>query len=187
MHSAFRLSLLCGLAALAPLCQAEVREVQNSALKAAYVYNIAMFTSWPAAPAGAAANRPFVVCARPSLPFWDSLRQLEGKVVDGRNWTMHDAGDGAAGGTGTGIGAGTSAAARSCDITVFAAELGQSRPADGSGTLFVADGVSAGKYAGAVALVDEDRHVRFDVDTREAARLGLKFSSRLLRLARNVW
>ena len=131
------------------------------------------FTSWPAPPAGAAPDRPFAVCARPSLPFWDSLRQLEGRQVNGRSWTMYDAG--AAG------------APRSCDITVFAAELGQPRPPEGSGTLSVADGASAGKYAGAVALVDEDRHVRFDVDTREAARLGLKFSSRLLRLARNVW
>jgi len=173
MRAAFRICLLCALPALAPLCHADVQEVQNSALKAAYIYNIAMFTNWPAAPAGAAADRPFAVCARPSLPFWDSLRQLEGKLVNGRNWTMYDAGAGAA--------------PRSCDITIFAAELGQPRPADGSGTLFVADGVSAGKYAGAVALVDEDRHVRFDVDTREAARLGLKFSSRLLRLARNVW
>ncbi|KQV87249.1 hypothetical protein ASD15_28870 [Massilia sp. Root351] len=173
MRAAFRISVLCTLASLAPVCHAELQEVQNSALKAAYIYNIAMFTNWPAGPSGAAADRPFAVCARSSLPFWDSLRQLEGKLVNGRNWTMYDTGAGAP--------------PRSCDISIFAAELGQPRPADGSGTLFVADGVSAGKYAGAVALVDEDRHVRFDVDTREAARLGLKFSSRLLRLARNVW
>jgi hypothetical protein len=173
MRAVFRSVLLCALLALAPQCRADVQEVQNSALKAAYIYNIAMFTSWPPAPPGAAADRPFAVCARPSLPLWDSLRQLEGKLVNGRNWTMYDAGAGTL--------------PRSCDITVFTAELGQARPADGSGTLFVADGLSPGKYAGAVALVDEDRHVRFDVDTREAARLGLKFSSRLLRMARNVW
>jgi hypothetical protein len=168
-------SFLPVLLALAPPCHAEVQEVQIGALKAAYIYNIAMFTNWPPAPAGAASDRPFAVCARPSLPFWDSLRQLEGKPVNGRSWTMYDAG--------------ALTAPRSCDITIFAAELGQPRPADGGGTLFVADGVSSGpgKYAGAVVLVDEDRHVRFDVDTREAARLGLKFSSRLLRLARNVW
>lgn len=175
MRRALHPALLCGLLALAP-CRADVQAaqvVQTGALKAAYIYNIAMFTSWPAAPAGTAPDRPFAVCARPSLPFWDSLRQLEGKQVNGRNWTMYDAG--------------AEPAPRSCDIFIFSPEPGLHRPADGSGTLFVADGAGAGRYAGVVALVDEDRHVRFDVDTREAARLGLKFSSRLLRLARNVW
>jgi YfiR/HmsC-like len=37
-----------------------------------------------------------------------------------------------------------------------------------------------------VALVEEDQHLRFDIDTKEGARAGLRFSSRLLRLARNV-
>lgn len=50
----------------------------------------------------------------------------------------------------------------------------------------VVDGTPSATYAGAVALVEESQHIRFDVDTREAARVGIKFSSRLLRLARNV-
>jgi hypothetical protein len=149
---------------LAPLCQAQV---QVNALKAAYIYNIAMFTTWP----GAAPERSLAVCARPTLPFWEGLRQLEGKAVNGRTWTVFDAG----------------AAPRTCDIVVFSGELPLPRPADGAGVLYVADGGLSGKHAAAVTLVDEDQHVRFDIDTREAARLGLKFSSRLLRLARNVW
>ena len=35
-------------------------------------------------------------------------------------------------------------------------------------------------------LVDGDEDVRFDVDTEEAQRSGLRFSSKLLRLARTV-
>ncbi|CAN7277080.1 YfiR family protein [Pseudoduganella sp. LjRoot289] len=153
---------------LAPLCHAQV---QVNALKAAYIYNIAMFTTWPAVPAGVAAERSLTVCARPTLPFWESLRQLEGKAVNGRTWTLFEPG----------------AAPRACDIVIFAGELPLPRPMDGAGVLYVADGGKAGKSAAAVTLVDEDQHVRFDIDTREAARLGLKFSSRLLRLARNVW
>ena len=59
-------------------------------------------------------------------------------------------------------------------------------PALPAGTLTIVDGVRAGHYAGAVTLIEEDPHLRFDIDTREAARAGLKFSSRLLQLARNV-
>jgi hypothetical protein len=140
--------------------------VQGGALKAAYIYNIALFTTWP----GAAAERPFAVCARPTHALWDNLRKLEGKPVNGRPWTLYDAG----------------AAPKVCDIAVLPAEAAPNRAPDLAPTLYVVDGAAPGKYAGAVTLVDDDEHVRFDIDTREAARMGLKFSSRLLRLARNV-
>jgi hypothetical protein len=51
------------------------------------------------------------------------------------------------------------------------------------GMLVVRDG--AGSKA-AITLVEDDEHIRFDIDTQEAARNGLRFSSHLLRLARNV-
>lgn len=141
--------------------------VQGGALKAAYIYNIALFTTWPGVQA---ADRPFAVCARPNHALWESLRKLEGKPVNGRPWTMFDAG----------------AAPKVCDIAVLAGDAVPNRAPEPGATLFVVDGAVAGKYMGAVTLVDEDEHVRFDIDTREAARMGLKFSSRLLRLARNV-
>lgn len=151
---------------LSPASHAQA-PVQGGALKAAYIYNIALFTTWPGA---AAPDRPFAVCARPAHALWDSLRKLEGKPVNGRPWTLFDAG----------------AAPKVCDITVLPVEAAPSRAPDVVATLFIVDGSAAGKYAGAVTLVDEEEHVRFDIDTREAARMGLKFSSRLLRLARNV-
>ncbi|SFU50581.1 YfiR family protein [Pseudoduganella namucuonensis] len=176
MRRAWRLgggvALCCAM--LAPSAGRAQVPVQGGALKAAYIYNIALFTTWPAAAAaggGERGERPFAVCARPTHTLWESLRRLEGKPVNGRPWTLLDA----------------ASAPRSCDISVMTGETAPSRaPELSAGTLYVVDGAAAGRYAGAVTLVDEDDHVRFDVDTREAARLGLKFSSRLLRLARNV-
>jgi hypothetical protein len=76
------------------------------------------------------------------------------------------------------------AAGMPCDLQVLRA--GAARPATAaSGTLAIVDEPVSG-YAGAVALVEEDQHLRFDIDTKEAARAGLRFSARLLRLARNV-
>jgi hypothetical protein len=58
------------------------------------------------------------------------------------------------------------------------------RPAlPATGVLVVRDG--AGSKA-AITLVEDDEHIRFDIDTQEAAKSGLRFSSHLLRLARNV-
>jgi hypothetical protein len=161
-----RLALAGALTALSPASHAQA-PVQGGALKAAYIYNIALFTTWPGA---SAPDRPFAVCARPAHALWENLRKLEGKPVNGRRWTLYDI----AGGP------------KVCDITVLPVDAAPSRAPEPAATLFVVDGSAAGKYAGAVTLVDEEEHVRFDIDTREAARMGLKFSSRLLRLARNV-
>jgi hypothetical protein len=153
------LALLPALLLAAPACRAQPDDV---ALKAAYIYNIAQFTVWPAV-----AARPFHVCVGSAHALWESLRKLQGKMVGERKWTVVDPAPGTA-----------------CDVAVLPA--GATRPADdNSGTLTIVDEPVAG-YAGAVGLFEEDQHLRFDIDTKEAARAGLRFSSRLLRLARNV-
>jgi|GEM_PF-6149687 len=151
---------LTTLAALAMLRSA-CAQSDDAALKAAYVYNIAQFTVWPAA------SRPLNVCVSSSHALGQSLRKLHGKPVGERRLAVLEAAPGA-----------------QCDVTVLRG--GGPRPAElGSNTLAIVDEPKSG-YAGAVALVEEDQHLRFDIDTAEAARAGLHFSSRLLRLARNV-
>ncbi|QBE66799.1 YfiR family protein [Pseudoduganella lutea] len=138
-------------------------QTDDAVLKAAYIYNIAQFTVWPAN----AGTRPLNVCVASGHALWQSLRQLHGKPVGERKVAVVEP-----------------AAGTACDVTVLRA--GAVRPAaDGTGMLAVVDEPATG-YAGAVALVEEDQHLRFDIDTKEAARAGLRFSSRLLRLARNV-
>ncbi|USX29509.1 YfiR family protein [Oxalobacteraceae bacterium OTU3CINTB1] len=165
-HSVTLLVLSSGALALlmlALLARSAWAQSDDAALKAAYVYNIAQFTSWPAA-AGA---RPLTVCLSSAHALWDSLRKLQGKPVGERKLAVLEPGPGV-----------------QCDVAVLRA--GAARPAGAAnGILAIVDEPKNG-YGGAVALVEEDQHLRFDIDTEEAARAGLRFSSRLLKLARNV-
>jgi hypothetical protein len=155
-----RLALACAAAtlSLAATC-AQVRDVE---LKAAYIFNFAQFTAWPEPGRG-----PFVVCAAPDSVLWTSLQALNGKPVNSRSWTVVDA---------------ASRSPGSCDVLVLARSA--ERPPALHGVLVVRDGL--GRGGAAITLVEGDEQVRFDVDTAEAARTGLRFSSKLLRLARNV-
>jgi hypothetical protein len=165
MHSepnTMKLVLLwCTALSLLVLARAGWAQSDDAALKAAYVYNIAQFTTWP----GAEAARPLTVCLSSAHALWDSLRKLQGKPVGERKLSVVEPGP-----------------ATQCDVIVLRA--GAQRPA-AAGILAIVDEPKNG-YAGAVALVEEDQHLRFDIDTVEAARAGLRFSSRLLKLARNV-
>lgn len=156
------LLLWCTALSLLVLARAGWAQSDDAALKAAYVYNIAQFTTWP----GAETTRPLTVCLSSAHALWDSLRKLQGKPVGERKLNVLEPGPGT-----------------QCDVAVLRA--GASRPAAVGGILAIVDEPKNG-YAGAVALVEEDQHLRFDIDNAEAARAGLRFSSRLLRLARNV-
>ena len=144
-------------------------QVHDAALKAAYIYNFAMFSTWP----DAMPKTPLYVCANPGGPLWTSLQNINGKSVNGRSWTTAGLAD---------------QKTTRCDVIVLSPS--DERPAALKGgkaampVLVVRDG--AGRNTAAVTLVDDDEHIRFDVDTGEAARDGIHFSSRLLRLARNV-
>ena len=154
------LAIVAGLGLAAGICRAQV---DGKDLKAAYIFNFAMFTTWP----DAAAKGPLFVCANPDNPLWPGLSALNGKPVNGRPWTVTEL---------------AHPKAARCDIAVLPRAM--ERPAAlAAGVLVVRDG--AGSKA-AITLVEDDEHIRFDIDTQEAAKSGLRFSSHLLRLARNV-
>ena len=154
------LAIAAGLGVAAGMCRAQV---DGKDLKAAYIFNFAMFTTWP----DAGAKGPLFVCASPENPLWPGLSALNGKPVNGRPWTVTEL---------------AHPKAARCDIAVLARTM--ERPAAlATGVLVVRDG-AGGKAA--ITLVEDDEHIRFDIDTQEAAKSGLRFSSHLLRLARNV-
>lgn len=163
MRSEYLTAVLLALPLYMATARVSHAQTDSMMLKSAYIYNIAQFTVWPAN--GAA--RPLNLCVGGGHVLAQALRGLHGKPVGERKLAVIEPGGSAP-----------------CDVAVLRA--GAARPAaDGSGTLAIVDEPGNG-YAGAVALVEEDQHLRFDIDTREAARAGLRFSSRLLRLARNV-
>ena len=154
------LAIATGLGLAAGVCRAQV---EGKDMKAAYIFNFAMFTTWP----DAAGKGPLFVCVNPDNPLWSALSALNGKPVNDRPWTVTDL---------------AHPKAAHCDIAVLARSM--ERPAAlAAGVLVVRDG-AGGKAA--ITLVEDDEHIRFDIDTQEAAKSGLRFSSHLLRLARNV-
>lgn len=153
-------------------CQAEVRDVE---LKAAYIYNFAQFTVWP----GERTRSPLAVCAEHAGALWQALQAYNGRLVGGRAWQVVDA---AARPHGCAILVVGRAAAMQADARADK----QSETQAGPGVLVVRDGARPGAAPAAVTLVDDDEQLRFDIDTRQIARAGLRMSSKLLRLARNV-
>jgi hypothetical protein len=159
------LALLFGLGLAANSCRAQV---DGADMKAAYIFNFAMFTTWP----DGGARGPLVVCAHPAGPLWPSLQALNGRPVNGRPWSVTDL---------------SHPKTAHCDIVVLA-RTAQQPALPAPGMLVVRDGVVRDRdmRGASITLVEDDEHIRFDIDTQEAARCGLRFSSRLLRLARNV-
>jgi YfiR/HmsC-like len=159
-----RLGGLCLL--VSALCYGQVQDV---ALKAAFIYNFALFTNWPQSSSG---STSFNVCVVRGSPMWDNLQKLSGKLIGGRPWTVHAV---PSGGRKT-----------DCDLAVLSDASEPFTPASPSATLVVRDGGIAGKDGAAITLIIEDNRIHFDIDTVEAQRNGLRFSSKLLSLARNV-
>jgi hypothetical protein len=61
---------------LAPLAQPAAAQVDERALKAAYLFNFIQFTQWPVPP-----DEPFRLCVLGRTPLDEQLAQLEGKQV----------------------------------------------------------------------------------------------------------
>lgn len=148
------------LAAGAPSALAQVEE---SSLKAAFVYNIVAFSSWD----GGRAADALVICSGANPPLNAAIADLTGRTVGQRRIAVRPA----------------SPDAR-CDVLVHAGDT--VAPGGAPAVLVICDGCSLPNGVTAVALVREGSRVRFDVDPAPAAKAGIGFSSQLLRLARRV-
>jgi hypothetical protein len=142
-------------------------------VKAAFLLNFTKFIEWPvrAVPAGA----PFSICIAGEDPFGITLEQLvQGEKVESHPIVVRRI-PGPVNG--------------SCEILFISRSerdvekiLSEVPP----GVLTVGDTDAFLRQGGMIALVIDNRRVRFDVDVRAAARAGLKISSRLLNVARTV-
>lgn len=160
-----RRARLAWLAALALAPALAWPQVDESRLKAAFVYNIVAFASWSSGDAAA----PLRICTVTGSRLDVELAALSGRMVGGRRISVQrgsvDAG---------------------CDVLVHAGDGGTLPPATPVTALVVCDGCRAGDGVSAVLLARDGDRVRFDIDPRVAARSGVDFSSQLLRLARRV-
>jgi hypothetical protein len=145
------------------------------ALKAAFVFNFAVFTQWPdpALPAGS----PLQLCAYGGNPMLEALISLNDKVVNGHRVQLRqlDAGAGA----------------RNCHVLVLDARdrerwSGLRRDLAGANVLTVADDRQIGASGAVLALMNDHSRIIFDADLEAARQAHLTLSSKLLRLARSA-
>jgi len=143
-------------------------QVDADTLKAAFVYNFALYATWPA-PARNTAEITVCVPARSTLA--TALGELAGKPVDARKLAVRDV-DAYAPGDG-------------CDVRIIDAHIAAA-PME-RGVLTVCDcGETPALQGGIIALVREGTRLRFDVDLAAADTARITLSSKLLHLARTT-
>ena len=177
---ALAVSALAG-AANAPAVQADADSTKASAsreyrIKAAFLYNFAKFTVWPAA-AFADAKAPLRLCVLGEDPFHGALAVLEGRtarnrpIVAGRLSSRDPLGQ--------------------CHLLfVSASEHGRLgtilESLRGMPVLVVGDTPHFARSGGTIRLEIVGNKVRFEINVRAAQHAKLKIDSRLLRLGRIV-
>jgi hypothetical protein len=147
---------------------------QDIVVKAAYLYNFAKFTEWPALPASA----PMVVCVVGDDALTTAvITTVRGQIVSGHALEARRAREGVAW--------------RDCHLLfVAAADTRQSSAAlDAIKTLpvlTVSDGKGFSQANGIIELYVEDGRIRIAINVDAAERSRLRISSRLLGLAKIV-
>ena len=177
---ALAVSVLAG-AANAPTVQADPDAAKATApreyrIKAAFLYNFAKFTEWPAG-AFADAKAPLRLCVLGEDPFHGALAALEGRtaknrpIVAGRLSSRDPLGQ--------------------CHLLfVSASEHGRLgtilESLRGMPVLVVGDTPHFARSGGTIRLKIVGNKVRFEINVRAAQHAKLKIDSRLLRLGRIV-
>lgn len=163
----------CLLAVLLAAPPAMAQPVAEGDLKAAFVFNFAVFTEWPAE--ALAGGAPLSLCASTASALYPSLHTLNDKLVNGHRIAVRAA----------------TAPLRGCHVLVLDRTDRErwsqlKRELAGAAVLTVSDDQMIGAAGVVIALSTEDQRIGFDIDLGAArtARLGL--SSKLLRLARTV-
>jgi hypothetical protein len=152
------------------------REAAEYEVKAAFLYNFAKFTEWPAG-SFADDQSPLTICVLGDDPFGKAFYTIRSKTVKNRPVAVREIADaGAAGG---------------CHLLFIAAsEHPHVDAIVGSlskrSVLTVSDMKKFAQSGGMISFVMVDDKVRFEINNGAADRAGLKISSQMLKLARNV-
>ncbi len=169
-----RLCAVLGAVAAGVLCagvtfaQMQASEVQ---VKAAFVYNFALFTTWPADAIGADAPMVLCVAAEPTLQA--ALEKLTGKSVRGHRLEIRKISDSGVAG---------------CHVLVSDGHAPSNMRIDPAAPILTVSATAKAAHGptSMIALVLQDNRVVFDIDAVAARQARLQISSQLLRLARSV-
>ena len=151
---------------------AQAEAVPENEMKAAFVFNFAVFTEWPQD--ALAAGAPIQLCVGAGTAFAAALGQLNDKVVNGHR-----------------IAVVPPLTPRACHVLVLGGADRERwsmlrRELAGANVLTVSDDRAISADGAMIGLSVENRRMGFDVDLAAARGARLILSSKLLRLARNV-
>jgi len=152
-------------------------EASGYEVKTAFLFNFAKFIDWPPS-SFANPQFPFTICVLGLDPFGNVLDEaLQGKVIGDRPLALRRLKD--------------KAEARRCQI-VFVSSSESAHLAEilvslqGANVLLVGETNGFAASGGTIEFTLEENHVRFSINTDAVNRSGLRFSSKLLALAKIV-
>lgn len=156
---------------LALFCAGQAQAAGEYELKAAFLYNFALFTEWPGTPA------TMKFCVLGHDPFGKAISPLSQKSVHGVTVQV------------THID--SAAEARSCQVLFIASSEHPNVPAifeqlREEPVLTVAESNGFDRKMVMIVMVSANNRVGFDISQSAAQQAGLKLSSQLLKLARQV-
>lgn len=160
----------------AATCRAEVVQLSENQVKAAYLFNFAKFVEWPGS-AFVGPGSPLVIGIIGKGPYGEAHEALSGRTAKGRRVQIRQLSraDEAAG----------------CQILYIAAsekphlqEILRALPS--TGVLTVSDLKNFCRTGGMIGLVTRGEKLQFEVNVANAERAGLKLSSQMLKLAVSV-
>ena len=169
--------LICSFASPASLAWGQSTGTTGYEVKTAFLFNFAKFIDWPAS-SFANPQSPFAICVLGQDPFGNVLDDgLQGKRIGDRPLVVRRLNN--------------VVEARRCQM-VFVSASEHAHLAEifaslqGTNVLLVGETTDFAAFGGTIELTLEDNHVRFAINTDAADRSGLKFSSKLLALAKIV-
>jgi len=165
--------LLAALLAALRCGPAGANPVPENDLKAAFIFNFAVFTEWPQE--ALAGGAPISLCASAGNALLPALTQLQDKLVNGHRIAVRP----------------TTSPVRGCHVLVL--DRGDrerwtqlKRDLIGAHVLTVSDDLAISADGAVIALTRDDQRIGFDIDMVAARSARLNLSSKLLRLARSV-
>ncbi len=153
-----------------PGLAAELPEYQ---LKAAFLFNFALFTDWPAD-----TGTTITLCVIEGGGFRNELEEFQGQAVGTRRFVVQHVPD--------------AESTQGCQLVFLpkapAATMARSMRhlANRQALLLVGDSPEAAQAGVGINMAINDSHVSFDVNLKTVQEAGLTLSSKLLRLARHV-
>jgi hypothetical protein len=169
----WRMALLA-LALLSwPFKLAQSVELSEYQLKAAFIYNFAVFTEWPAE-----VGTPLNLCILGPDPFGDEINDLQGKAVGNRTLAV--------------LRKTTNQSISNCHIVFITAQAFRNLPRvldeiRDRPILTVADSEGAAKRGVALNMAVTQNRITFEASQAAARSNRLTLSSKLLRLATEVY